>query len=282
MNKIEVYATITPLNLEMDIPSRVRAESEAELDLDRLYREAVNYGNNGRKGTSLQKGEKGESIKTTLATSRFPVLAKDLVGFKAKVDALPDAYERADRRGAPGQTSAGGSVVEAERLVSTFKQFAARRLTQALADGVEGYDACVAVINEINTRAVKGICKIEVFVKRVNVSQFEGAGQSKRDNLWYRTDKVRKFYVSAQPSVELIETIIKGSLLSDDVVVYNDDFVFRQVLRKDGGIDGRKNNPYSIQMVRKGFDASSKADDLQVARLLQQMRRPKGDRVTKT
>lgn len=281
VNKIEVYATITPINFVMDVPSRTRSKSEADLDLDRLYFEAVNYGNNGKRGVSLQKGEKGESIKTTLATSRIEVHPSNLVGFKAKVLLLPDAFEKALLRdGKTGVLTVGGrdtqvvgGVVAAERAISTFKQFAARRLQRALDEGVRGYDNCVAVINEINARSVLGVCKIEFFVKRVNAQPFHGAGMSKRDGLWYRTDKVRKFYCSTKPSVELLESIIRTSLLSDKVVAYNNDFVFRKVDKRNVGSEVGE---FSIQLTRVGYeDPRNSDDDRQVGRLLQQMRRPK-------
>jgi len=276
VERIEVYATVTPINFEMDIPSEVSTGAEENLVLDQLYKEAVNYGSNGRRGggqTSTQTVAKG--TKTTLATKRFPVSASNLVGFKAKVNNLPDAYEQASNRANLAAGNAADSVVvNAERLVSTFKQYAARKLQEALDAGVSGYENCVAVIKDINTKAVRGIVKVEFFIKRVSAKQFDGAGQSKRDGLWYRTDKVRKFFTTSQPSIGLIESIISDSLLAEDVVQYNNDFVFRRVLTTKGNIDGRVSRPYSIQMVRGGFSANQ-ADDLQVASLLARMRRPK-------
>jgi len=278
MDRIEVYSTLTPINFVMDIPSEVRSSAEQNLDLNRLYLEAVNYGRQKRTGKSLAKGQPGESIKTTLSTKRYDVRAENLVGFKRKVQLLPGAYSDAQRR---ANVEAGidepAGVIEAEKAISEFKIYAKRRLEKAVADGVRGYDNCIAVIKDINRKAVRGITKLEFFMKRVSDSEFEGAHLAK-DGLWYRTDKVRKFYSSTQPTVGLIESIIRDSLLSSEAVIYNETFVFKSMTKLDGSLDRRRSgNPHVIQMVRQGFDAPesrSSPEDRQVADLLQQMRRP--------
>jgi len=279
MESTVVYATITPVNFEMDIPSRVSV-NDAELDFDRLYLDAVNYGNNGGKGVSLRPGEKGPSIKTTVSTQRFAVNRLNLVGFKSKVAVLPDVFEKAASRADLARSGADTSrVVEAEKAISQFKQFAARRLERALADGVEGYDNCVAVINEINTKAVRGLVKLEFYLKRVSATEFPGAGQSKRDQFWYRTDKIRKFYTTGQPSVGLVEAIIRDSLLSTEVVVLNNDFKFVRRDRKNRSSDGRFEwiHTPSVAMVRVKFEPTTV--DGQVSSMLREMRKPKGERL---
>jgi len=275
---VYVYATVTPINFRMDKPPKESA-GPGEKDIDRLYFEAVNYGANSKRGKSLQKGEKGPSVCTTVSTKRFELSAVNLQGFKAKIHALPAAYEKASLKiepepvlyigGVPRKVS--GDIAAAEQAISRFKQFAKKRLEQALNDGVRGYDNCVAVIDEINANSVTGICKVEFFLRRTEVERFEGAGLSKHDGLWHRTDKVRKFYSTVMPTVALIEGIISSSLLDPSVAVFNDEFVFRRISTKDG----RKLEGGSISMTRVGYDALVSPEDRAVSNLLTQMRRPK-------
>jgi len=267
---IEAYATITPIVFEMDMPSKSERRADSKKDLDQLWVEAVNYGSNGRRG----KGEGTSSptpkgTKTTLATPRFPVAAEALVGFKAKVAALPSAWEKA-------MVEAGFSpnqLVNTELMVSKFKQEAKRILEEAERQGVHGYEAIVDCIRRVNEHKV--VCvKVEFFLKRVDVTEFEGSKPGK-DGKFYQTTKVRKLYMTTQPSIELVSRIIQESLLSTEVIAFNNDLVLRRVrLRNlDGSYKAGKQS--SIVVTHVGYEGFSSEADKAVQETLRRLRAPK-------
>jgi len=253
---IFAYATATPIRFEMDIPTNSIRKGDPDKDLDQLWHEAVHYGGDSNRSAKV-KGPSGEQTtkpgtKTTVATSRIPLSGKNLIGFKSKVNSLPQVYETSSAK-RDGHKS--GDVVNAERAVSEFKKYAALKLREAEAKGVSGYDECVKVLKDINTKAVKGIVKVEFYTKRVSVTPFIGGTQGK-DGLYYETKKVRKFYLTVPPSVDLLEAIIKDYLASDEVVSYNEDWRFA---KSDGTPDFRTNK-ISISMRRVGYETLSASD----------------------
>lgn len=258
-----VYATITPVKYEMDVPSNSERKDASKKDLETLWREATNYGSNGRKRkkskTDTQKGEKStpEGTKTTLATEKVEITKEHLIGFKAKVQTLPAMYGKACMK-AGGSTS--NNVVDAEIAVRDFKMFASKRLKLAVEEGVTGYDAIVKVINEINEKAIT-LVKVEFFLKRVDVSEFSGSNPGK-DGKHYMTRKVRKFFTTLQPTVEMLTEICQ-KLKDESIVSYNEDWVLKESVEKSSSGEVKS----AIRIQRVGYELSSDEDKVIADRL---------------
>jgi len=261
-----LYATATPINFEMSIPDNRVDPRHEEKTLDQLYSEALTYkGQKSRGPKPGAKGTPGPRVVTTISTEKVQMFAPELIGFKSKVQDLPAMYEKASKEA--GQQDVG-SVVDAERRISEFKKFAASRLRKAESSGVTGYDECVAVLREINTKAVRGMVKLEFFMKRVSETPFEGSNPGK-EGLHYRTDKVRKFYVATCPTVELLTDIVSG-VVASNVTSYNATWIFT---KRDGSPDRRHKKP-CITMARVGYESLS-GIDREISDTLRRMRAPK-------
>jgi len=262
-----IYAVMTPCKFEMRIPKQHEEPKSTDKTFDQLYSEAVNYGSNGRKSSVTKKketesessSEKPKGPVTTVSTQKFSVDSKTLIGFKSKVDGLPSKYDLGVREAekAQGKEPTGSGIVDAERAVSSFKQFAAKELEKAVRDDVTGYDNCVAVLNRINEHAVL-VHKVEFFLRRVEATEFS-EGTKGKDGLWYHTLKLRRFYTTSLPTVSLLEQIIKNYLINDEVVSYNQDWKFRRG-KKATTAGSAEETINFISMQKVGYESLSAID----------------------